>query len=155
MKRLAVLALATCALLSAPVAFAKEEQATGMKGALEKTIDNIAKIFTGDKAKDAVENEKATGNENALKQIDKNIEKHGGSHKGLENARANVAKKSAAKTTAKADESLTDKIVKDIADGAKKELTGNDNNPDYPGKMKNEGRGKGHAKNNGKGHKYN
>lgn len=160
MKKLLAAAL-TCTLLTATPAFADPKGAGVEKtteNALKNIVDSVVDTLTGKNDNDKKAETGSKGRENALNQIDKNIEKHGGSHKGLENARAAVAKthKGEKIKAEKAGGSAADKTVESVGEVVKTSINqALGNNPDRsyswkkpaadkPGRSQ----GKGHNKNN-------
>lgn len=91
-------------------------------------LKNVIDLFTGkDSKKETVDPETpgAHGRARAVEQIDRNIDRKGGSHPGLENARGNVMRGRPAGRTAgaeKSQDSALDQIIDDIADSAKDEI---------------------------------
>lgn len=83
----------------------------------ERIGDAVVDIFTGGDDDEHDHKTGKGGNSNALEQIDRNIEKHGGSHHGLENARRNVAKNKSYKDHDDDDDKgLIEEVAEDIAD---------------------------------------
>ena len=92
MKRLLLLAMVM--VLPVNVAYAKDKSAE--EGFWGKVKNAVEKVLGGKKEGDKTGGKgEASGNENAVNQIEKNLEKHGGEHKGLENAREAVSKNKA------------------------------------------------------------
>ena len=140
--------------LSSNFSYAKEKSEGGL---LEKIKNTVVEVFTGkEDSSDHANN--ATGNENALNQIDKNLKKHSGEHKGLENAREAVSKskheeknhyknkmeedKGLIDKTADAVEETIEETAETLEEEAEKVLVGEDAKSSHPGK----GHGKGHKK---------
>lgn len=102
----------------------------------ERLGDSIADLFDGD-------DDLNDGNQNAVNQIDRNLDKHGGDHHGLENARAAVSKEKHDRD----DDSLLEEIAEDIND-ANDDLfddgkgRGFDKNDDHPGNGNGKAKGK-------------
>jgi len=133
----------------------------GLTEAIGNVIDDVVEVFTGENDEnDTNSNESSgeTGRENALNQIDKNIDKHGGSHHGLENARRAVSKtkqKYVNDIDGDGDtEELIDVIIEELGDGVKEELgvdtpesTAKGNHPKWKEHKGHPGKGKGSMNN--------
>lgn len=113
-----------CLSAFSPAAYAKEKTEEGV---FQKIKNAVVKVFTGEDH----ESSKNTGNQNALNQIDKNLEKHGGSHKGLENAHAAVSKSKKGGDYDHGHDSVIDEIADDVEEAiedASDEVFGTDRN---------------------------